>query len=390
MDGNNNQFGQQSYARELNEQLSRSYQQPAQDYSGQYGYLQYGAPQYVYPQYGMPQPPSFDQRAAKKHFSKIGMSYFVFWILTIIAGNAAALVLYFIDPDITDNYLIRILAAILPMYLIGAPVCWLMMMRVPAEKPEKTRWSFWQIVGGFIVAYSLMYLGSIIASYIGAFIESFFPDAQAATNDVQELVLTGEMWVNVLAMVMIGPVVEELLFRKLLCDRLKPFGDWVTIIVTGLMFGVFHGNITQGIYAFFFGAFLAYVYLRTGNILITIGYHVAANFMGSVLPLLVLTSVDVDGFDEILSSGDLYAISDFVGDHAEMFLLYGFYVMLILGLMAAGIVIVIVTLARRRVIIKPGRISIPSGKRFTTIIVNVGMILFLIGGIFEILYSTFG
>ena len=264
------------------------------------------------------------------------------------------------------------------------------MNKVPAEKPARNKWNFGQIVGGFIVGYSLMYIGSIIGSYIGTIIESFFPDAQASTNNVQELVLTGEMWVNILAMVMIGPVVEELLFRKLLCDRLKPYGDGITVVVTGLMFGLFHGNLTQGIYAFLFGAFLAYVYLRTGNIFITIGYHVTANFMGSVLPLLALSSSALDGYTEILETGDTNALTEFISENAEAFAVYGLYVMMVFGLMIAGIVIMIVTLARGRVKFEPGRIRIPSGRRFATVIVNVGMILFLIASFAEILMSTFG
>ena len=156
------------------------------------------------------------------------------------------------------------------------------------------------------------------------------------------------------------------------------------------MFGIFHGNLTQGIYAFMFGAFLAYVYLRTGNIFITIGYHITANFMGSVLPLLVLSSADVDGLEAMLETGDVTAIEEFISENAAAFALYGGYIMLVLGLMITGIIILIVTLARGRAKFEPGRIQIPSGKKFTTVIVNVGMILFLVSGLFEILMSTFG
>ncbi len=337
-----------------------------------------------------PQGPVFDERAAKKHFSDIGISYFVFWVITIVATNAVAIFMYLFTPEADEIYLVRILASILPMYLIGAPICWLLMQRVPAEAPERHSWNFWQIIGGFVVAYGFMRIADIIGTTIGTMIESFFPDAQAATNEVQELVLTGEMWVNVLVMVMIGPVVEELLFRKLLCDRLRAYGDWVTIIVTGMMFGVFHGNITQGVYAFVLGAFLAYVYLRTGNILMTIGYHIAINFMGSVVPLLLLNNTDVEGFDEILEIGDSRMISEFMAEHAGSFFLYGLYMMLIFALMIGAVVILIVTCARSRVIINPGRLSIPSGKRFSSVILNLGMILFLLGGLIEILLSTFG
>ena len=57
--------------------------------------------------------------------------------------------------------------------------------------------------------------------------------------------------------------------------------------------------------------------------------------------------------------------------------------------MLAGIVIMIVTVARGHVVINRGRYSIPSGKRFTTIFVNVGMILFLIGCFAEVIINTF-
>lgn len=356
----------------------------------QYGNPQpyYGVPPYY--GYGMPQGPVFDERAAKKIFSRIGMSYFVFWLVSIVFSNAAALFLYILFPDYTENYLLMILAAILPMYVLGAPVCMLMMQRVPAEPPARSKWNAGQIIGGFIVAYALMRFGSIVGVYIGSLIEAFFPDAQATTNNVEELVMTGEMWVNVIVMVMAGPVVEELLFRKILCDRLRPYGDGITIVVTGMMFGVFHGNVTQGVYACVLGMFLAYVYLKTGNIFITIGYHIGVNFMGSVLPLLLLNSANVEGMNEVLATGDNEKLAEFITENIESFFLIGGYAMLIYGLMICGAVILLITLARGRVRLQPGRIWIPSGRKFTTVILNVGMILFLIGGLFEILMSTFG
>ena len=395
MDGNNNQFGQVNPQYENSQNVNQGsgnqqYYDPRYG-TPQYGYQQNAAPQYSFPPYGfgIPQPPVFNERKAKSHFSRIGLSYFIFWLVAIVLGNFIAVVMYLSFPEAMDNYFVSMMVALLPMYLVGAPLCMLCINNVEREKPQRNHWSFWQIVGGFIVGYSLMYLGSWIGSYIGLLIESVLPDAQASTNNVQEMVLTGEMWVNVIAMVLIGPVVEELLFRKLLCDRLKVYGDWVTIIVTGIMFGAFHGNITQGIYACMFGMFLAYVYLRTGNIFITIGYHVTANFMGSVLPLLLLNSSAVEGLEEVLEGGDVYAVSDFVSEHPEAFLMYGGYILLVFGLMLAGIVIMIVTVARGHVVINRGRYSIPSGKRFTTIFVNVGMILFLIGCFAEVIINTF-
>ena len=46
------------------------------------------------------------------------------------------------------------------------------------------------------------------------------------------------------------------MFRKLLIDRIVPFGQRVAVVVSGLAFGLFHGNFYQFFYAFSLGAVL--------------------------------------------------------------------------------------------------------------------------------------
>jgi hypothetical protein len=77
------------------------------------------------------------------------------------------------------------------------------------------------------------------------------------------------------------------LFRKLLIDRTRGYGDTIAILLSGLLFGLFHGNLFQFFYAFLVGMVLAYVYTRTGRYLPCVAMHAAINFMGSVVtPLL--------------------------------------------------------------------------------------------------------
>ena len=92
---------------------------------------------------------------------------------------------------------------------------------------------------------------------------------------------------TVVAFVVLAPVFEELVFRKVIVDRVLPFGEWPAILFSGITFGLFHGNLTQFFYAALLGMVLAYVYIRTGNVLYTIGIHACINFLGGVLPLLV-------------------------------------------------------------------------------------------------------
>ena len=394
MDGNNQQFNPQvpPQGQPVYQYDQQNHGQPQMPPPG--GYYRPGFDPFMmqnFPQgynYGQPQF-YFDQKGAKKHFSGIGMSYFVFSIVATVVQVIVTIAVDLINPDLWDNYLFLLLASILPMYLVGAPICVMLMRKLTPEKPEKAPWGFGRFIIGLIIALGLMYTGNFIGTYIGLVIEAFAPQAQASTNNVQELVFSGDLLVNIVIMVMVGPIVEELLFRKLLCDRLRPYGEGVTVVVTGLLFGLFHGNLTQGVYAFLLGCFMAYVYLKTGRVTITISYHMALNFIGSVIPLLALKAADLDGIQEVIATGDNELLAEYVEKNIDSFMIYGMYAMSVLGFMVIGMIMLIVLLATGKITFRPGRFTIPKGKRFATVIINVGMILFILSGIAEILLNMF-
>lgn len=56
-----------------------------------------------------------------------------------------------------------------------------------------------------------------------------------------------------------APIAEELLFRGLLLRSLQPMGKRFAIIVTAVLFGLFHGNIIQAPFACIVGLVLGYV-----------------------------------------------------------------------------------------------------------------------------------
>ncbi len=331
----------------------------------------------------------FDPKPHRRFFSRVGMSYFVLLIITFVLQIIIGIVVRFTAPELLDIYLVKIVFALAPMYLVGAPVAAYMLRELPSESPEKNKWSPMQFIGGFFIAYAVMYVGNFIGTYIGTIIEVLVPETTASTNEVQSLVLNGEMWVNILFMVFVGPVVEELLFRKLLCDRLRVYGEWVTVVLSGLMFGLFHGNLTQGVYAFLLGCIFAYIYLKTGRIAVTISYHIIINFCGSVIPLVVFINLDLDGLASCLEEGDPNMAGEFILANAPQLGFYFGYLAFVLIAIVLGIILFIVTAARGRIVMKPGRITIPSGKKFAVIVINAGMILFFAINIFSIIASMF-
>jgi membrane protease YdiL (CAAX protease family) len=65
--------------------------------------------------------------------------------------------------------------------------------------------------------------------------------------------------VSMLTICVIAPVFEELLFRNLILERMRVLGDKTAIIVTGVLFGIFHGNIPQAVQIALVGILLCYV-----------------------------------------------------------------------------------------------------------------------------------
>lgn len=107
-------------------------------------------------------------------------------------------------------------------------------------------------------------------------------------NDVSNTIVTGtNSIIGILCVVVLLPMFEEILFRGLIFNELKSkLNVTASIIVQAIIFGVFHGNIVQGIYAFVLGLALASVYVWTKSIWANIFFHVSFNFMGSIGSML--------------------------------------------------------------------------------------------------------
>lgn len=76
----------------------------------------------------------------------------------------------------------------------------------------------------------------------------------------------------------LGPIAEELLFRGIVLRTLKPWGKQAAIIISALVFGLFHGNVVQIPFAFAVGVVLGYVAVEH-SIWWAIVLHIINNFV---------------------------------------------------------------------------------------------------------------
>lgn len=79
---------------------------------------------------------------------------------------------------------------------------------------------------------------------------------------------------------LISPITEEIVFRGLLFNRMRRYYPvTAAIILSGVLFGVYHGNLVQGVYGTCMGILLAYTYERMRSFLIPCLFHAVANLM---------------------------------------------------------------------------------------------------------------
>ena len=93
--------------------------------------------------------------------------------------------------------------------------------------------------------------------------------------------------VGVITISLLAPLLEEVLFRGAIQGYLmRRYKPWVAILVAALVFGVFHWNPVQVLYATLLGAVFGWIYYRTGSLLSVIVGHVLNNSIATVAMLL--------------------------------------------------------------------------------------------------------
>ncbi len=332
-----------------------------------------------------------DLKQHKKYFSSLGLRFFIGGIVIYAAQIIAAVLVMVFNRKLVNNGNAQILLSLIPMYLIGIPVLALLVTRMPAEPPLKRDLKPSEFICSFLMGYSLMIGSNLIVTVIGTIIDNLIPGADTTSTDIGSLISETSPWLLCFCTVICAPLIEEFVFRKLIVDRTaRQYGEGTAVVLSGLMFGLFHGNASQGTYATFLGFILAYLYARTGKLKVTIAIHMIVNFLGSFAALFLMKMLNLDDSQmDALLSGDTTQIASIFMDNLGVMIFYIAYIALICCMVIAGFVILIVFLVKKKFVFAKGRYTIPKGKRFSTVILNVGMILFFLFHIGEILVSMF-
>ncbi len=126
---------------------------------------------------------------------------------------------------------------------------------------------------------SLAQLLNMLLSVLKIF--EMFPSYQQQTSQV---ILPHSFPVILLCVGIIGPIAEEYVFRGVIYPRLKDYlGVWWAVLLSALLFGAFHGNLVQFIYATLMGVALAWSAEYFHTLKASILLHISANIWVTVL-----------------------------------------------------------------------------------------------------------
>lgn len=223
----------------------------------------------------MEQPPKF---MPDKEMSKIGSSLWLYIIMQLTLSFlfsfvAMPLIMYSLYYDYSAiNACIEMMIS----FISGIILLWFMSNSFKRGikdlkftfKPKET-----------IDTVSMMYFMNYAIGIIGALLSKFgLPDTSP------DFSLNGSLLYNTftfISVVVLAPIFEELIFRGIILQTLSKYNKMFAIVVTSLLFGLLHLNITQAIPAFFMSLILCYMCLKTDSLLVTILAHAGNNFFSS-------------------------------------------------------------------------------------------------------------
>lgn len=305
------------------------------------------------------------KKQIKAHFSKLGSMMFCGTLIIIIAQTLCQAVAAVINPNLTDNYDALLATQMLPLYIIGFPLMFLLVTRVKGDSVVQHDMTGKQLFIAFTMTYALMILGNLLGLGVTSVI-GLLKGGQVV-NPLLNIATTGNIWINAIYTVLLAPVYEEFLFRKLVIDRTVRYGEGTAIVLSGMMFALFHGNLNQFVYALPMGLFFAFIYAKTGKIKYTIILHMAVNFMGTVVGLLPAAIFEEGSMAQTIASTA--------------------FSVLVVVLVVIGVIFFIKS--RKTFRVNAGEVVLEKGSRFNTVILNLGMILYCGFWLLNIIFMLF-
>lgn len=151
----------------------------------------------------------------------------------------------------------------------------LLVRKAPASPGESIVWA---IAGVFLALFAQGIAANIEANLFGV------DPGSKNTENILQIIKTFPA--SMLVSSIFGPILEEIVFRKIIFDSLyKRFSFWIAATISSVIFAMAHMEFEHILLYSAMGFTFAFLYVRTGRILVPIFAHVAMNTLVVVVQL---------------------------------------------------------------------------------------------------------
>lgn len=184
------------------------------------------------------------------------------------------LAMYFSLMFATSN--IYFLMAVMPLTIMMVVIVASLLMNIDMKECFKLK-KF--SIKKFVILL-FFYVGVyVIATLVMNLMASLFPNLAEEYTGLMGTISFDNFWLSTLTIALMPAIAEEVLFRGIVLPAFnKKYGKVVAIVASALIFGIYHMNWIQGVYAFILGLALGYIFVKTGSIFVTMIFHFLNNF----------------------------------------------------------------------------------------------------------------
>ena len=203
---------------------------------------------------------------------------------TILGLNETLYTLYTRNPtaEAVFGMIYTLLGVALPFFLAYIFLKKTAGITLPLGAPRKNSGVAFLVPAGLGVCY----IGNIAVSYMMTFFSSFgissYSYDMALTQQDPLPENAFQLICTVMYMAVFPAFFEEFAFRGVIMQPLRKYGDWFAIIVSGVMFGLVHGNLMQMPFAIIAGVALGYAAIVTDSLWTGIIIHFLNNFLSVI------------------------------------------------------------------------------------------------------------
>ncbi len=176
-----------------------------------------------------------------------------------------------------------------------------------SEKYRPPKMSGRDFMRFFALSFGIVTIGSFINMIIMAVVSAIKGSGSGISleNATAIAPVGNPLWLDViiyLYICLLGPVLEELIFRGVLLEGLRKYGNTFGIVMSSVLFGLMHQNFSQCFPAICMGLVWAYMAVKFNSLIPSTLLHIINNSLSALL-LILMDGIDltsIEGMTETL------------------------------------------------------------------------------------------